>query len=455
MTTAPLPIEETTELNLIDNIIGLLKAGDDEAIVAQLNQLHISEIGVLLESLPPELRHKFWTLLPHGTEGETLSYLGEEVRGRIFDEMENTEVVAAAETMEIEDLADVIDELPEHISEAVIESLDEDRRQRLETTLSFTEGTAGRLMSTDVISVRLDVTIAVVLRYLRYLKPLPPHTDALMVTDENGIYLGKLSMANIVSEKPDTLVSDIMQTDADRVLADATDHDVSVLFERRDLISVAVVDDENKLLGRITVDNVVDIIMAEADRALLASAGLVEDEDLFSPILPSAKRRAVWLGINLVTVFFAAWVIGRFELVLDKIVALAVLMPVAASMGGIAGSQTLTLTIRGLALGQVSNSNLRWLSSKELSVGLLNGAVWSVIVALLTYVWFQDYGISLILAAAMILNLTAAALSGVLIPVILTRMNIDPALSGAVILTTVTDVIGFLSFLGLATLFLL
>ncbi|MFW2373698.1 MAG: magnesium transporter, partial [Gammaproteobacteria bacterium] len=340
-------------------------------------------------------------------------------------------------------------------SEAVLESLDEDRRQRLEATLSFTEGTAGRLMSTDVISVRTDVTLAVVLRYLRRLKPLPAHTDALMVIDEHGTYLGKLTLADAVSEHPSATVAEVMQQAADSVRADASEHDVALLFERRDLISVAVVDEQAKLLGRVTVDNVVDIILAEADKALLASAGLDEDEDLFAPVLPSAKRRALWLGINLVTVFMAAWVIGQFEAVLDKIVALAVLMPVVASMGGIAGSQTLTLTIRGLALGQVSSSNLRWLGNKELAVGLLNGVAWAIVVSIVTYAWFQDTGIALIIAAAMMLNLVAAAFSGVLIPVILTRMNIDPALSGAVVLTTVTDVVGFLSFLGLATLFLL
>jgi len=310
-------------------------------------------------------------------------------------------------------------------------------------------------MSADVISVRKDVTLAVVLRYLRRLKPLPPHTDALMVIDDHGIYLGKLTIANVVTELPDTLVAEVMGEAIDWVRADASEHDVAVLFERRDLVSVAVVSEQGELLGRITVDEAVDIILAEADKALLASAGLNEDEDLFAPVLPSARRRAVWLGINLATVFLAAWVIGRFEEALDKIVALAVLLPVVASMGGIAGSQTLTLTIRGLALGQVSSANLRWLSNKELAVGLLNGIAWSLVVALVTYAWFQDMGIALIIAAAMVLNLVAAAFSGVLIPVILNRMGIDPALSGAVVLTTVTDVVGFLSFLGLATLFLL
>jgi len=448
-------IELPDNLNLVDYIIAQLKADDDVSVSRHVEQIHISEIASLLESLPPEYRQRVWTLLPKGSEGEILAYLGDEVRSSIIDDMEHTDVVAATESMDVEDLADVMDELPEHISDAVLQSLDEDRRHRLETTMSFDEGSAGRLMSTDLISVRKNVTLAVVLRYLRRIKPLPPHTDALMVTDEQGVYLGKLTLADAVTEGPDRLVADVMHESADSVKVDANEHDVSVLFERRDLISVAVVDEHGLLLGRITVDNAVDIILAEADKALLASAGLVEDEDLFAPVVPSAKRRAVWLGINLITVFMASFVIGRFEEVLEKFVALAVLMPVVASMGGIAGSQTLTLTIRGLALGQVSTSNLRWLGNKELAVGVLNGVAWALVVAIVTFLWFQEIGISLVIASAMLLNLIAAALSGVLIPVILTRMNIDPALSGAVVLTTVTDVVGFLSFLGLATLFLL
>ncbi len=447
--------EEIIESPLVDQVIGYLKADEDAKASASLEGLHIAEIAVLLESLPPEFRQRVWKLLPQGLEGETLTHLGEEVRGSIIDEMENAEVVAAAEAMEVEDLADVMEELPAHLGEAVLEALDEDRRQRLEATLAFAEGTAGRWMNTDVISVRKDVSLAVVLRYLRLLKPLPSHTDALMVTDEYGVYLGTLPVTDAVAEHPDTMVEDVMIEMADWVRADAEEHDVAVLFEQRDLISVAVVDEQGKLLGRITINNAVDIMLGEADKALLARAGLDEEEDLFAPVLPSAKRRAVWLGINLVTVFMAAWVIGRFEEALDKIVALAVLMPVVASMGGIAGSQTLTLTIRGLALGQVSKANLRWLGNKELMVGLLNGIAWALVVAVVTYVWFQDAGIAVIIAVAMVLNLLAAAFSGVLIPVMLERMGIDPALSGAVVLTTITDIIGFLSFLGLATLFLL
>lgn len=337
----------------------------------------------------------------------------------------------------------------------LIEALDNDYRNRLVYVLNFDEHSAGRLMSRDVVSVRADVSIAVVLRWLRRHERLPPYTDSLMVVDEDGRYLGKLELAEVLTSDPEERVSTLMHADEPAVSADMSEHEVAGIFERRDLISVAVTDERGLLLGRITIDDVVDVIREESDRALLNRAGLSEDEDMFAPVLASAMRRGVWLGINLITVFAAAWVIGRFEEALDKIVALAVLLPVVASMGGIAGSQTLTLTIRGLALDQIAAANVRWLTSKEFLVGATNGIVWSLVVALISYLWFNDIGISIILAVAMVLNLLVAALSGVIIPVLLNRWGIDPALSGAVILTTVTDIIGFLSFLGLATLFLL
>jgi magnesium transporter len=321
--------------------------------------------------------------------------------------------------------------------------------------LNFEEHSAGRLMSSEVVSVRLDVTLAVVLRWLRRHNKLPPHTDSLMVIDDTGRYLGKLDLADALTGGPDTLVATLMNPEAPSVRAATSEHDVAAIFERRDLISLAVTDDAGYLLGRITIDDVVDVIREESDRALLNSAGLSEEEDMFAPVLPSAVRRGVWLGINLLTVFVAAWVIGRFEEALDKMVALAVLMPVVASMGGIAGSQTLTLTIRGLALDQIAASNMRWLTVKELLVGALNGLVWAVVVALISWLWFHQIGIAIIIGCAMILNLLVAAFAGVVVPLLLHRWGIDPALSGAVILTTVTDVIGFLSFLGLATLFLM
>jgi magnesium transporter len=445
-------VQEHERLN---RVFALLDAEDNEALRGELDQLHAAETADLLESLPPEERCQLWDLVPEGQEGEILSYLGDEARAVILDEMDHADLVAAAETMEVEDLVDVMEELPEDVTEALLRSLDEDRRRRVEATLNYDEGTAARLMSTDVISVRKDVTLAVVLRYLRRRTGLPSHTDALMVIADDGTYLGSLPIADVVTGDPDAHVEQVMKPMADWVRAESTEHELAMLFERRDLISVAVIDQNNRLLGRITVDDVVDIIRAEADAAMLHHAGLSEDEDLFAPMLPSMKRRALWLGINMVTVFLASWVIGLFEHAIGKFVALAVLMPVVASMGGIAGSQTLTLTIRGLALDQIASGNVRWLFNKEFAIGLLNGLIWAVVVSVITDVWFHQRGIALVIGAAMIINLMAAAVCGVVIPLVLKRFGIDPALSGAVILTTVTDVIGFMSFLGLATLFLL
>jgi magnesium transporter len=452
VTEQSVKVQEHERLN---RVFALLDAEDNEALRGELDQLHAAETADLLESLPPEERCQLWDLVPEGQEGEILSYLGDEARAVILDEMDHADLVAAAETMEVEDLVDVMEELPEDVTEALLRSLDDDRRRRVEATLNYEEGTAARLMSTDVISMRQDVTLAVVLRYLRRRTGLPSHTDALMVIADDGTYLGSLPIADIVTGDPEAFVEQVMKPMADWVRAEATEHELAMLFERRDLISVAVIDQNNRLLGRITVDDVVDVIRAEADAAMLHRAGLSEDEDLFAPMLPSMKRRALWLGINMVTVFLASWVIGLFEHAIGKIVALAVLMPVVASMGGIAGSQTLTLTIRGLALDQIASGNVRWLFNKEFAIGLLNGLIWAVVVSVITDVWFHQRGIALVIGAAMIINLMAAAACGVVIPLVLKRLGIDPALSGAVILTTVTDVIGFMSFLGLATLFLL
>lgn len=447
--------ERSENEQLIEQVLEQIQEGRHDELSDCLRNIHPSESADLLESLPPEQRKVVWEAVPDKYEGEILSDLHDEARASIIEELEPAELVAAVGTMAAEDLAEVVEELPRDLLDNVLDALDRDHRDRLETVLSYDDGTAGRLMSTEVISVRQDVTLAVVLRWLRRHRTLPDHTDALMVIDENGSYLGKLPLADVVTGDPDDLVAKVMQSGAETVRASTSAHDVAALFERRDLISVAVLDDNSRLLGRITIDDVVDVIREEADHALLKSAGLDEEEDLFAPVLPSAQRRAVWLGINLITVFLAAWVIGRFEEALDKIVALAVLMPVVASMGGIAGSQTLTLTIRGLALDQLAASNVRWLALKELAVGALNGVVWAIVVAVVAYVWFSDPGIAVIIAVAMMLNLVIAALSGVVVPLVLKRFGIDPALSGAVVLTTVTDVIGFLSFLGLATLFLL
>jgi magnesium transporter len=441
---------ELVELALRD-----LADGNAELLRDAIGDLHPAEIAGLMEAMPPEQRRITWELVPDELRGEVLAYVHDEARAGLITEMDHAELVTAAVQMDDEDLAEVLDELPVDLTESILSALDEDHRRRIEAVLAYPEGTAGRLMSTDVVSVRTDVTLAVVLRWLRRHQRLPPHTDALMVLSDEGRYVGKLDLADVVTGDPELKVETVMKPEAERVLALATEREVTALFEQRDLISVAVLDEDDRLLGRITVDDVVDIIREDADRRMLQSAGLEEEEDLFAPVLPSARRRGLWLGINLITVFVAAWVIGLFEDALEQIVALAVLMPVVASMGGIAGSQTLTLTIRGLALDQIAESNVRWLIGKEVAVGALNGLVWALLVAVVAWAWFGSTGIAAVIATAMVLNLLVAALSGIAIPLLLHRIGIDPALSGAVILTTVTDVVGFLSFLGLATLFLL
>lgn len=453
------PMEKITEHSIPGELVELalrdLADGSLEQLREALIELHPAEIASLLEGMPPEERHVTWQLVPREIHGEVLTYVHDEARASLIDGMEEAELVTAAEQMDVEDLAEVLGELPDELTESILAALDKDHRQRIEAVLSYPEESAGRLMNTDVISVRQDVTLAVVLRWLRRHQNLPPHTDALMVQSDEGRYVGRLYMADLVTNSPDLPVAEVMRTDAETIQASAHEREVTALFDRRDLISVPVLDQDDRLLGRITIDDVVDVIREEADRRLLQSAGLEEEEDLFAPVIPSARRRGVWLGINLLTVMIAAWVIGNFEEALSQIVALAILMPVVASMGGIAGSQTLTLTIRGLALDQIASSNIRWLTVKEILVGMLNGLIWALIVAAIAYLWFHSLGIAAVIAAAMLVNLIAAAASGVAIPLILNRFGIDPALSGAVILTTVTDVVGFLSFLGLASFFLL
>jgi len=440
---------------LIEEILLLLEEGDLERIRILLAAEEGVDIAKLLESLPPEEREQVWELVPGDKDAEVLSEVGDVVLASLVEEMDVAEIAAAAAEMESDDLAYFIEELPEELGEEVKQQLSEDIRTKLEHALTFEEETAGRLMSSDVVSVRSDVTLEVVLRFLRKRRELPDNTNGLMVVDRDGHYLGMLPLQQLLTHDEDELVADVMDTEDEPVPCDMDEVEVAKLFQEYDLLSVAVVDAGNRLIGRITIDDVVDIIRDEAEHAVLGMAGLDEEEDLFAPVVPSARRRALWLGINLLTAFLASWVIGQFEGVLDKIVALAVLMPIVASMGGIAGSQTLTLVIRGQALGQISPSNLSWLVNKEVLIGLLNGLLWALVVAALAWLWFRDSGIAAVIGAAIVINLIAAAASGLFIPVVLKKLDIDPALSGPVVLTTVTDVVGFLSFLGLATLFLM
>ncbi|SER56005.1 magnesium transporter [Nitrosomonas sp. Nm51] len=445
---------ETAKISL-DQVFTLLDQQDSDQLRILLEAVHPGQLADILEAMPPKKRVQLWLLVPESQEAETLSLLRDEVRNSLIINMEPEELVAAAEHMDANDLAYIFEEFPEHIRQSIEEKLPDEILEWLETNLSFEEGTAGRLMSQDVITVRNDVTLEVVLRYLQLHDELPDYTDGLMVIDRAGFYQGKLLLNKVLTHDKEMLVKDVMDTQQQAILATDDEHAVTLFFEQFHLVSAPVVDEKNRLIGRITMDDAMEILRAEADRTLLGRDGLDEEEDLFAPVISSTKRRTVWLGINLITAFLAAWVIGMYTDTLDKIVALAVLMPIVASMGGIAGSQTLTLTIRGLALDQITSGNRFWLSRKEILIGVLNGLLWAVVIALLAWLWFQHVGISLVIAAAIVINLIAAAASGIAIPLILQRMNIDPALSGAVILTTVTDVVGFMSFLGLATYFLL
>lgn len=434
----------------------VIENGSVQQAGRMLNALQPAEIAHLLESLPRGQRELVWNLVDPSHDGEVLLYVKDDVRDDLLRSMDPAEIIAATEGLDIDDLADLVKDLPTTISREVQNSLDQQRRERLEQALAYPEDSAGGLMNADTVTVRPEVTLDVVMRYLRRLKGgLPDITDNLIVVNRSGQYLGVLFLTDLLTNDPDDSVAEVMSLDVSPIPATWSDREVATRFQQHDLVSAPVVDEQGRLLGRITVDDVMDVIREEAEHQFMGHAGLSEEEDMFAPVLLSARRRALWLGINLLTAFLAAWVIGQFEATIEKIVALAVLMPVVASMGGIAGTQTLTLAIRGLALGQLSVKNARWLLGKELAVSVINGLIWAVVVGAVAQIWFDSMQIALVIAAAITINLIAAAFSGAILPLLLERFGIDPALAGGVILTTVTDVVGFLSFLGLATIFLL
>ncbi|MFM8845406.1 MAG: magnesium transporter [Gammaproteobacteria bacterium] len=416
--------------------------------------MHPAEIALLLESVPPHQRELVWSMVDPELEGDVLVELNENVRHELIGEMATEELVAAAEGMELDDLADLVGDLPETVTLQVLRSMDQRDRERLRNVLSWPEDSAGGLMNTDTVSVRADVTLEVVLRYLRMRGELPARTDSLFVVDRHDRYLGTIALTRIITGDPEASVGESLDTEAPRIEPETAAHDVAQLFQDRDLVSAAVVGVEGRLLGRITIDDVVDVIREEAEHSVLSMAGLQDEEDLFAGIVPSTRRRLLWLGINLVTAFLAAAVVKSFEGTIEKVAALAALMPIVASMGGIAGTQTVTLIIRGLALGQVQWDNARWLLFKEIAVGGLNGLLWAFVVGVVTVFWFDTWQIAGIIAAAMLINLLAAAAVGVLVPLALRRLDIDPALSAGVIITTFTDCIGFATLLGLGALFL-
>jgi magnesium transporter len=432
-----------------------LETGAMQHARRMLNELGAAEIADLLESLPYTERNLLWDLVNPDKEGDVLLEVGDEVRATLIRDMPLEDLIHATEDMAVDDLADFIQSLPGKVTGEVLTSLDTQRRKRVEAVLSYPEDSAGGLMNTDTVTVRSEVTLEVVSRYLQRLGELPRNTDSLIVTAGDNRYIGVLPLTTLLTSNPQLYVADVMIRDIEAIPAETVDDNVARIFEDNDLLSAPVVDEYNKLLGRITIDDVVDVIRDEGDHSVMGRAGLNEEEDLFAPVVPSSRRRALWLGINLITAFMASWVVSNFEGTLEKVVAIAVLMNIVASMGGIAGTQTLTLVTRGLALGQVSRQNRNWLISKELIVGLFNGVVWALVVGGIAYLWFKEANIGMVIAAAMIINLVVAAFSGTAIPLVLRKVGIDPAIAGSVVVTTVTDIVGLFVFLGLATAFLL
>jgi len=440
------------QLRLLSDALDSGRLGPVRRLV---NTLAPAEIGNLLESLPPGKREVVWGLVDPEDDGEVLVHVGDEVRESLLADMDPDEIIAAVEDLDIDDLADLVEDLPDTVIDEVLKSMDRENRERLEQVLSYPEDSAGRLMNPDVVTVRADVNVDVVLRYLRLRGELPDHTDHLFVVSRRHQYLGRLSLAALVTHEDNTPINRLIDDEQPAIDVGESADEVARQFSDHDWVSAPVVDDNNILLGRITIDDVVDIIRAQAEHQALGAAGLDEEEDLFSPIKRAVRGRVVWLGINLCTAFLAASVIGQFELTLEKIVALAVLMPIVAGVGGNAAVQVLTLMVRGIALGQVGPSNARILLWKESRVALINGTLIGLLVGIVAFAWFHSLLLSLVITLALMINFLAAALAGVLLPLLLKRMNVDPAVAGTVVVTAVTDVIGFFSFLGLATLILL
>jgi len=419
-----------------------------------MHAMHPAEIGDALEALPPVRRRLLWGLVEPEIEGEVLMEVGDEVRESLVADMDLDALRAATEQLDLDDLADFVQSLPDKLTSDLLSGMDRADRTRLEQVLSYPEDSAGGLMNLDTITVRGDVTLDVVLRYLRLRGDMPRHTDRLWVTDRYGRYRGELPVRRLLTRAGDELVAEVMKSDMEPLPVTTPERDVARLFEDYDLVSAPVIDEDRKLIGRVTIDDVVDVIREEAEQSVMSMAGMDAEDDIFAPVLRSSRKRAVWLGVNLLTALLASWVISQFDATLERIVLLAVLMSVVPSMGGIAGSQTLTLVIRGQALGQINRNNARDLMVRELCIGLLNGLLWAGIVSMLVWLWFGELTIGLILGTALMVNLATAAYAGLALPMLMKRFGIDPALAGGVALTTVTDVVGIVTFLGLATLWL-
>lgn len=436
----------------VKRVADALRAGALPDVASFLADMSPGDIAYLISASPPVTRHELWSLLDHEQEADVLNELPDDIRNVFLADLQPEDVAEIIVQLDDDDVADILHELPQAETDRILDSLTTDDRERFETALSYADDVAGGLMSTDTLTIRPDLTMDVVLRYLRRHTRLPENTDSLIVVSREDKYVGLLPVRTLLVSDPSASVREMMKTEREPLDAMTSADEVARRFERNDWISAPVVDPQGKLIGRITIDDVVDVIREQADHSLAVMAGL-GDGDAFTPVLKTAPQRAVWLAINLLTAILAASVIGLFQATIEKVVALAVLMPIVASMGGIAGTQSLTVLIRAMAMGQINDRTEIWLVRREVLVSALNGLVWAFVMAMVTTYWFGDSRLGLIIAFAIIVNLLTAGIAGASLPLLLERLDIDPALAGGVILTTVTDVVGFWAFLGLAAYF--
>lgn len=448
-------IDTTNTQARLASISESLNAGAFVRVRKLLHDIPAGDVALLLESSPTKTRSELWEMLDADFHGDVLEELSEDVRNGIISKMIPSSVVDALEDMDTDDLAETLSSLPENVLNKILRSMDDQDRQRAEKALSYGEDTAGFIMNTDTITLRHEVSVDVVIRYLRLKAELPENTDTLYVVNRQDFLIGTISLSRLLTSNPDVSVEEIMDDEPQSLTVNMEEREVASMFERYDWLSAPVVDDEGKLVGRITIDDVVDIIREDAEHSMMSMAGLDDDEDTFAPVGQSTKRRSVWLGVNLVTALLAAAVSDMFEATLSQLAVLAILNTIVPSMGGVAGNQTLTLVIRGMALGHVTSTNSLWLVRKELAIGFFNGIIWSFLIASVIALWKQDYMLGAVIAFAMMMNMIAAGVAGATLPIIMKKMKIDPALAGSVILTTITDVVGIFAFLGTATLFLM
>jgi magnesium transporter len=438
----------------LGRIRALIDSGTLQQVRRMLRALTPVEIARLIASSPAPSRSLLWGFVDKDDAGEVLEELPADIQAQFLRQMNTEDLVAVTEGLDPDDIVDILQNLPDQVTQEVLAAMSAQDRERVSTILSYDEDTAGGLTNTDTITIRPRFTLDVVLRYLRRHDALPPSTDALIVVNKKDEYLGLLPLSVLLTCDPATSVRDVMETDRDPIAADMSERDVAELFEKHDWVSAPVVDAQGKLLGRITIDDVVDVIRQNADHSLMSMAGLGEEDDTFATALSTVPRRFIWLAVNLLTALVSSSVINLFKGTIEKVVVLAVLGPIVASMGGVAGSQTLTVVIRGMALGQIGRHNLGWLLSRELRVGLTNGLLLALLLGSVSAWWFNDWKLGSILGAALVFNLVTAASLGALLPVFLKSLRIDPALAGAVTLTTFTDSCGYFAFLALASFWL-